>query len=625
MTPPASFSAGPHSPPHAAARRTLSPAERLRALDDRKRRLHEEYAKLDRALADGRITREEYRFYIAKAYGGRLEHEALRQLATEEEGIRREIERAKRTGRTKVPVMALTLLLVIVAGMATILLSGQGQSPAAFVVVPVTQPAAFQFTAGSTAELNITNISSLRISGTLVNGSADVSIDTAEGRFLVWHGTAAPPAESVATDKESYALGETVDVMVMPADASFTLWLTDETGAKALVDDGFVPAAPGAYVLDALLNDSGNITKATTTFLVRNDTNTSKDIPREAALPSVTFRDACVDTCDLRLGAGTITLEANVTPGGSLNVTSVMTGQNRSNAPPVQAATVPDITVAQGGNVTLDLGAYFADPDNDTLTYDYMDVPGVTMRVTGSTLTLTGVSAGTGESVIYASDLSSIAQSNLFTVTVLPAGNATNATNETNATGTNNGTANSTGSNATTNVTLPPDLTGNTTGVTANATANLTANATADCSATDPNDLSIDCLYQNATDYFPAQEILLENLDREPVARFTAIGNLLIGGRIYERSAGSPGPRDFRIGYVDRDGNSVATIWIDSATGDLHLRGALHEENANLKPTPGSYSLINRRSVFLAYAKQTTGDLYLRGNVIPYRFTGVSG
>ena len=54
-------------------------------------------------------------------------------------------------------------------------------------------------------------------------------------------------------------------------------------------------------------------------------------------------------------------------------------------------------------------------------------------------------------------------------------------------------------------------------------------------------------------------------------------------------------------------------------SGDLHLRGALYEAEISLDPPAGSYSIISKRSIYLAYVTIENGDLHLRGNVIPYR------
>ncbi len=621
-----------------------TPAERLRTIEERRRQVHAEFARLDRAFSAGTLSFDEYVFYIKKVHGGKLEHELLRDLEYEERALRDEMGGRVDEGRPIVTTVTAALALLLIVSLGLFAAFGHlALGPTGLVTLTPTQsvamPSSFVFTASGSAPLNVTNTSSFQVTGSLTGGTASAYLVVDGQRHLVYQGDASPGA-SVVTSMASYALNETVNVTVLPAGADYTLWLTDENGVKQPVFEPFSLAVPGAYTLDALLNDSGNISKVSTSFLVRNDTNATNDVPTSGTTANmITFNDACVDTCTLNdTGNATLALEVTLGDGATLNITGITTTEPRTNRAPVQTATVPDVTLQQGASTTLDLGAYFLDPDNDSLTYDYMNVPDATITFNGSTATITGTAAGSEQSILYASDLYSITPSNQFTITVT----ASNATTN----GTINGTTIENGTSTTiTNENLTNTTTNESTTITTNGTVNGTGNetngtitdgtvipnetnatnATLDCSNPDPNQQPAACLLLNASQYFPDQEILLQNLDRTPVARFTEIGNLLIGGRVYERSTGAPGPRDFRIGYVDRDGNSVATIWIDSATGDLHLLGMLHEENANLAPTPGSYSLINKRSVYLAYADQYTGDLYVRGNVIPYRFAGVSG
>jgi len=631
MTADAGFSAGPQSPPTTTARPSHSPAERLAALQERKRRVHQEYLRLDGALAARTITLDEYRFYIGKTFGGRMEHEELRLLEEEERAIRETIAASRDAPNTFRPMTALIVLftvLVLSFGFLTLFLMPSHAPATGLATFQPSQqvPIAVNTTylTDAAVELNVTNITGLSVSGTLENGTGEISLLVGGTSYLVWSGSAVLPSYSVSTDKESYALDEAATVTVVPADAPYTLWLTDETGTKTVVDDGFAVGVPGAYTLDALINASGNITKETTEFIVRNDTDTANDILRTENVPTLAFTDACDETCEMNTtGDANLTLSVTLSEGATLAINTVTKAVLRANAPPELVGTMPNITVHVGETAEVDLAALFADADNDTLMYDYLAVPDVDMALDGSVLSVTGVSPGSAQSIVYASDLYVITQSNLFTITITPATNTTaNVTNTTENT-TITTSANATG-NETANVTDNGTTTTNETNTTTPTTTDTAPNTTVDCTATDPNDLPIECLYANATDYFPNQEILLTDLDRKPVARFTPIGNLLLTGRVIQQSGGSPGSRDFRIGYVDPDGNSVATIWIDSSTGDLHLRGTLHEENANLQPTPGSYSLVNKRSVFLAYADQYTGELYVRGNAIPYR-TSIMG
>ena len=310
----------------------------------------------------------------------------------------------------------------------------------------------------------------------------------------------------------------------------------------------------------------------------------------------------------------TLSLDVQLSPGANLTITAITAAQPRPNLPPIQLLTVPNVTIEQGQNVSLDLNTYFTDPDNDTLTYDFMNVPGVTMSVSDGILTITGVATGTQQSIVYASDLYSITQSNLFTITVTAA--ATNTTP--NATENNTTALSNTSENSTANVTNETNETATPpVGTTENQT-NSTANTTLDCSNPDPNQRPLACLQENASTYFNDSDKYWENLDRSPVAKFNALGNMLITGEVIEHAAGAPGQGDFALGYNDADGNFVATIWID-AQGNLHLKGTLHEEQLQLNPSAGSYSLITRRSLYIMYADTTTGDLYLRGNLIPGR------
>jgi hypothetical protein len=213
------------------------------------------------------------------------------------------------------------------------------------------------------------------------------------------------------------------------------------------------------------------------------------------------------------------------------------------------------------------------------------------------------ITNGNSTITVYASDLHDLTPATI-SVTVdgtTPTGTAANTTTIENA------------SNTMTDTAPPSDLT-------ASPLLPNDTLPTLDCTNPNPNLRPADCLLQNATAFFPEQDITWENLDRKTVARFTVIGNLVLNGTVVEHSTGDPAPRDFRVGYADQDGNTITTLWIDEH-GNLHLRGTLQEETTNLQPPPGSYAVMTRRSIYLAYADTTTGDLWVRGNVIPYRTT----
>lgn len=121
MTPPRFFFAGSQSPPQSMRTRHFSsPAERLVALERRKIEIQSDFARLNAALADGRIRLDEYRYYIARVHDGKTEAQRYRELHEEEGAIRDGIAKAKKHP-THLPAIAL-LLLVIIGSFAGLLL-----------------------------------------------------------------------------------------------------------------------------------------------------------------------------------------------------------------------------------------------------------------------------------------------------------------------------------------------------------------------------------------------------------------------------------------------------------------------------------------------------------------------
>ena len=89
------------------------------------------------------------------------------------------------------------------------------------------------------------------------------------------------------------------------------------------------------------------------------------------------------------------------------------------NRAPV-ALRVPDMTIAVGQTATVDLSAYFNDPDGDTLLYTAVtsDAGVATANVSGSTLTVAGVAKGTATVTVTAHDPDGLSARQDFAVTV---------------------------------------------------------------------------------------------------------------------------------------------------------------------------------------------------------------
>lgn len=560
------------------------------------------FAKAEAALAAlkaGRISEEEYEAYLRQLFGPTQRREQVHRAAA----------------------MIVLLAFVAIAGWSFL-------APGTITGLVTYEETAtnFTFSETGTRDLNATDITSFRISGE-TTASADIYLVTDTGRHLV--ASFEQPAFTLTTDKISYASGSPIITTVTPP-APHTLWLTHPTGEKEPFVNGSTLNSSGTYTLDALINGSE---KASTNFSVRNDTNSSRDVVREPDRWGA-FSDACLDTCTLLpTGNGPHELETVLFSEGVVRIDSYTTSARRENDPPVQTEPLPPINLTAGEYRTINLSNHFSDPDNDTITYDYMNIPGVDLAVDGEILRISG-GPGSGSTYIYASDLEELVQSDAFTITITAQMN-TNETNETlpeQSNETSESPMNDTASPPSNGADNPTEtvLENETVAVpgTVNGTASPSVNGTVapsngtapDCSHPDPNLRDPSCFVGEEEQYFRASDdFLIENRARAAVARFNTIGNLLITGEVREFSSERPEARDFSVGYLNEDFEFVATAWIDSRTGDLHLRGALTEEAITLQVPPNSHSFQNRRGINLGYVNPRTGDMWIRGNVIPYR------
>ena len=90
------------------------------------------------------------------------------------------------------------------------------------------------------------------------------------------------------------------------------------------------------------------------------------------------------------------------------------------NRPPVATGAIPAQTVFAGDVVTVDLSAYFSDPDGDALTYSAASSDGgvATASVSGSIVTVAGVAKGTATVTATAVDPNDLSAQQSFSTTV---------------------------------------------------------------------------------------------------------------------------------------------------------------------------------------------------------------
>ena len=90
------------------------------------------------------------------------------------------------------------------------------------------------------------------------------------------------------------------------------------------------------------------------------------------------------------------------------------------NQSPRAVGTIPEQIVEVDSAVVVDVAAYFADPDGDTLTYSAVSssVANATAAMVGSTVTVTGVAAGSATVTVTARDPEGLTAEQIFGVTV---------------------------------------------------------------------------------------------------------------------------------------------------------------------------------------------------------------
>ena len=138
---------------------------------------------------------------------------------------------------------------------------------------------------------------------------------------------------------------------------------------------------------------------------------------------SVMIAGSTVTITAVAPGATVVTVTAADPGGMSTQQTFAVTVPNRG---PVAVGTVPSQTVTRGQSIPVEMSPYFNDPDGETLSYTAASSnTGVaTVTVAGSSVTVSGVAAGTVVVTVTATDSGPISAQQRFTVTVRAANQA---------------------------------------------------------------------------------------------------------------------------------------------------------------------------------------------------------
>ncbi len=210
--------------------------------------------------------------------------------------------------------------------------------------------------------------------------------------------------------------------------ASYALTLTVSWGSVS--DEGEV----GISVTD--VNDAPEVVSAIPALKVNSGDSKVMDV-------SSRFRDPDGDALTYEASSSTEAAATVAVSGSGVTVTGVSPGESRvtvtardgrggsvsqdftvtvENQAPEVVSAIPALTVAAGSSKAVDVSAHFRDPNGDALTYAAKSATeaAATVAVSGSEVTVTGVSEGESEVTVTVRDTHGAEVSQVFTATVGP-------------------------------------------------------------------------------------------------------------------------------------------------------------------------------------------------------------
>ena len=554
---------------------------------------------LDEKLMLGEIDLVEYGVMMNEKHAESARKELRNEMDNETSHAQAHNRREK---KNKIQLGIAGAILVVIALIS--IFSQQGLlTPTGFITggKQVQQAIDFNqtFSKYTETQLELGNMMGLKISGKLEGTGAKVKLRINGTDYLVadiinpaTQNQTTPeqtPQYIISTDKRTYSVGEAVTIIITPETENKSIYISYGNETKIIEGNSYNATETGEHQAIALIVLPDNILRLETNFTVSNETaeqNPGEPEPTVQETASYEFSSLCVETCNIPETSDAI-LIIEPAENSILTITQITAIQIKENQAPEQIRVISDIAQTTQQATTLDLNEYFSDPDADTIQYDINEIPEIDATISQNILTIASANPGVYTAYIYATDGDKLVTSNTFTIAI------TSATTET------------------------PTETNQTTNETTNGTNLVILEISNLCSDPNPNKRPIECL-DNA-EYFQEQTILIENTGRAPVARITPIGNLIISGDVIEQDNFVPTEGDYTIGYEDSYGNKQTTVWFESSTGNVHLKGNLYEEKINSEPAPGNFVIRNKKGIILIWGDSITGDMYIRGNVISNR------
>ncbi|WP_419938348.1 Ig-like domain-containing protein [Candidatus Palauibacter sp.] len=138
-----------------------------------------------------------------------------------------------------------------------------------------------------------------------------------------------------------------------------------------------------------------------------------------AAVATASMSGSSLTVAAVAAGTATVTVTAT-DPGGLSASQSAEVTVEAANRAPEAVGTIPAQTATAGETATVDVAAFFSDPDGDELTYAAAstDAAVATASMSGSSLTVAAVAAGTATVTVTATDPGGLSASQSAEVTV---------------------------------------------------------------------------------------------------------------------------------------------------------------------------------------------------------------
>ena len=192
-------------------------------------------------------------------------------------------------------------------------------------------------------------------------------------------------------------------------------------GDPTLVDPNQAPVAAASIPPLALIEGQTVLVELSPYFTDPDgDTLSYQVASSDAAVVEVTLSGTLATVTALSEGTATVTVTAR-DPGG-LSASRSASATVRPNRAPVATGAIPAVSLASGETFTVEVPGYFSDPDGGALSYEASSSNRrvAVASISGLTLAVSGVSAGTATLTLTARDPGGLSAAQEVAVTVVP-------------------------------------------------------------------------------------------------------------------------------------------------------------------------------------------------------------